>query len=155
MSLSKLNYTLSNINAVLGSTVNYIYDKQQGDKSGSAEVNFGLNVANGLARNQIAEGIRRNTGSYMGYVMNNLAGYGDATANAQGMMGLMGASIMTNPFMFSGGCYGPTYTYCQPMMPAMPMYGGGYYGGGMCGTMFGGGAFFDVNRPFGMGGCCC
>lgn len=156
MSLGKLNYTLSNINAVLGSGVNYIYDKQQGDKSGAAEVNFGLNVANGLARNYIAEGIRRDTGSYLGYTVNSLAGYGDATANAQGMVGLMGASILTNPFM--GGCYGPSvFSYSTfGMAPMMPMMGG-YYGGGFCGgSMFGGGTFFDVNRPFGpYGGCNC
>lgn len=169
MSLGKLNYVLSNVNAVLGSGVNYIYDKQQGDKSGAAEVNFGMNVVNGLARNAVAEGIRRDTGSYLGYAVNSLAGYGDATSNAQGMVGLMGASLLTNPFM-GGGCYGPSifggyYTpmpmYSMPMMPAMPMYGG-YYGGGFCGgSMFGsfGGTFFDVNRPFGMFGggcgCCC
>ncbi len=163
MSLGKLNYVLSNVNAVLGSGVNYIYDKQQGDKSGAAEVNFGMNVVNGLARNAIAEGIRRDTGSYLGYTVNNLAGYGDATANAQGMVGLMGASLVTNPFMYGGFCGPSVFSgYCAPpmamySMPMMPMYGG-YYGGGFCGgSMFGsyGGTFFDVNRPFGPFGCCC
>ena len=156
MSLAKLNYTLSNINAVLGSGVSYIYDKQQGDKSGAAEVNLGLNLANGLARNCIAEGIRRDTGSYMGYAVNSLAGYGDATSNAQGMVGLMGASILTNPFAYGGFC-GPSVFGCAytPVMPMMTY--GGYYGGGFCGgSMFGGGTFFDVNRPIGpYGGCNC
>lgn len=166
MSLGKVNYILSNINAVLGSGVNYIYDKQQGDKSGAAEVNFGLNVMNGVARNAIAEGIRRDTGSYLGYTVNNLAGYGDATSNAQGMVGLMGASVLTNPFIMRGGCYGPSLfsgyfappVYTVPVAPMpMPMYGGGYFGGGFCGGTVFGGSFFDVNRPYGMfgGGCCC
>ena len=156
MSLGKLNYVLSNINAVLGSGVSYIQDKQNGDKSGAAEINFGLNVVNGVARNAVAEGIRRDTGSYLGYAVNGLAGYGDATSNAQGMVGLMGASLLTNPYM-GGGCYGPSLFsgYFTPP-PVMPMYGGGCFGGGM---IYGGGTFFDVNRPFGMFGgafnCCC
>ena len=156
MSLGKLNYVLSNINAVLGSGVSYIQDKQNGDKSGAAEINFGLNVVNGVARNAVAEGIRRDTGSYLGYAVNGLAGYGDATSNAQGMVGLMGASLLTNPYM-GGGCYGPSLFsgYFTPP-PVMQMYGGGCFGGGM---MYGGGTFFDVNRPFGMFGggfnCCC
>ena len=156
MSLGKLNYVLSNINAVLGSGVSYIQDKQNGDKSGAAEINFGWNVVNGVARNAVAEGIRRDTGSYLGYAVNGLAGYGDATSNAQGMVGLMGASLLTNPYM-GGGCYGPSLFsgYFTPP-PVMPMYGGGCFGGGM---IYGGGTFFDVNRPFGMFGggfnCCC
>ncbi len=164
MSLGKLNYVLSNVNAVLGSGVSYIKDKQDGDKSGAAEVNFGLNVVNGLARNAVAEGIRRDTGSYLGYAVNGLAGYGDATSNAQGMVGLMGASLLTNPYM-GGGCYGPSlfsgYFAPMPMYTPMPMYGGGCFGGGFYGggMMYGGGTFFDVNRPFGMFGggfnCCC
>ena len=161
MSLGKLNYVLSNINAVLGSGVSYIQDKQNGDKSGAAEVNFGLNVLNGVARNAVAEGIRRDTGSYLGYAVNGLAGYGDATSNAEGIIGLMGASLLTNPYM-GGGCYGPSLFsgYFAPPPAVMPMYGGGCYGGGMYyGGFMGGGTFFDVNRPFGMFGggfnCCC
>ena len=72
------------------------------------------------------------------------------------MVGLMGASLLTNPYM-GGGCYGPSLFsgYFTPP-PVMPMYGGGCFGGGM---IYGGGTFFDVNRPFGMFGggfnCCC
>lgn len=104
MSLSSFNYTLSNINAILGSTLSYVDEKQAGDKSGAAEVNFGFNVCNGLLRNAGAEYFRRHTGSYLGYTINSLAGYGNAASNYYGSMGLLGLSMMTNPFRFFGGC---------------------------------------------------
>ena len=134
MSLSSINYTLSDINAILRSSLRYAYDKQAGDRSGAAELNFGFNVTNGLARNWIARDYQRHTGSYLGYTINSLTGYGNAVSNYYGTMGL---SMLTNPFRF-GGC--------------RPMFGGLFwnygFGGGYCNPMFG-------NNFLWNGGCWC
>lgn len=142
MSLAKTNFILSNVNALLGSTAGALDDKKKGVDAGTTAVNFGLNVANGAVRNQIAYDMRKTTGSNMGFLINNMAGYGNDKANAKGMMGLMGASIMTSmlrPWGFGGGCCGGGFGG----------FGGGYYGGGFCGGSVFGGGYMGGMRPGG------
>lgn len=116
----KLNYTLSNVNNLLGSLSGAMDDKKNGADTGTSIMNFGLNVINGAVRNEVAYDMRRNYGTNMGFLINNMAGYGSEEANQKGMAGLFKASVfnaMTSPWMFGGG---------------------GYYGGGCCSGMYGG-----------------
>lgn len=147
---------MSNANAVMGSALGAAEDKAYGESTGTTIMNFGMNVANGAVRNQVAYNMRRNTGSNLGFMINNMAGYGYPEANARGTMGLMGASIMTSMMGPWGGGYG-----CGPMMGGMwggsPFYGGGFgggFGGGMMGGGYGG---FGGGSVFGggFGGGCC
>ena len=122
MNLSELNYTLSQINAGLGSVVGAIEDKNNGASNSTALFNFGNNLLNGAIRNEVAYDIRRNTGSNLGFLINGMAGYGNDEANAKGMQGLFGASMLAS---MQGGCHG-----------------GGWFGGGLLGMgPFGGGMF--------------
>jgi len=138
MDLSRLNYTLSNINAVLGSTVGAIEDKKEGASTGQALFNFGNNVLNGAIRNEVAYDIRKHSGSNIGFLINGMAGYGNDEANAKGMQGLFGASLLTS---MMGGCHGGGWYGggMYPMMGYSPfgagMFGGGLFGGGCCGGM--------------------
>lgn len=128
----KFNYNLSNINNLLGSTIGAVEDKQNGASTGTSIMNFGLNVLNGAVRNEVALDMRRTTGSNMGFMINNQAGYGSEEANQKGMQGLLQASLfnaMTAPWMNMGGC-------CCNGGGMMAM--GGFYGGG---ATFGGGTF--------------
>lgn|SRR5574344_71311 len=110
MSWTNALYTLSNINAVLGSYKTYAQDKDI--------TNFGLNVLNGAARNEVANE-RSKFGDMTGYAINMVTGYGNPTANTNGTMGL----LATTP-MFGFG---------------MPWFGGNMFGCGMFGgSMFGG-----------------
>lgn len=147
MDIPKLNYTLSHINNILGSTIGAVEDKQNGADTGTSIMNFGLNVVNGAVRNEVAYDMRRTTGSNLGFIVNNMAGYGSEEANMKGMNGLLGASLfnaVTTPWMYGGGFWGGGC--CAPM----PMgYGMGCFGGGMTYTSPGifGGVFNGVAMP--------
>ena len=67
MGLDNTLYTLSNINALLGSTVGFTNARNNGVPVGDALMDFGFNVMNGAIRNEAARDIRRHTGSYLGY----------------------------------------------------------------------------------------
>lgn len=97
MSLSRTNFILSNVNALLGSTATALEAKNKGANPSDIAVDFGLNVMNGAVRNEIAYDMRKTTGSNLGFLINNMAGYGNEAANSKGMMGLMGA--------FNNDCY--------------------------------------------------
>lgn len=137
MSLSQVNFILSNINAWLGSANNAIEEKNNGADWGTSIMNFGRHAMNGTVRNIVAKDIYESTGgdrfggSYLGYMVNTAAGYGTDEADQKGTAGLFGASMLTsmmNPF---GGCYG-----------------GGFYSGGFCGpSVFGGGYFSTPMMP--------
>ncbi|MFQ8625014.1 MAG: hypothetical protein ACLSA2_00255 [Candidatus Gastranaerophilaceae bacterium] len=118
MGLDNAIYALSNVNALMGSTLGYVDAKNRGANTGDALMGFGLNVMNGAIRNEAAKDIRDRTGSYLGYAVNSAAGYGTPEANYRGTMGLIGASMLTSPFGIFGCGYSPY------MMPSM-IYGGG------------------------------
>lgn len=138
-SLNNFNYKISNVNAVLGSTVTALDDSKNGKPLVDNIFNFGLNVTNGLARNDWAKTMADN-GDSSGQAINALAGYGNLQANAQGTAGLMFES-MVNPWatggmmgypMFGGMCGGSVfggYNSCMmPMtMPFMFNSGMGYF----------------------------
>lgn len=150
MGLDKVNFALSNVNMLLSSGLNYVQDKQAGDTSGAAEMNLGGNLINGAVRNTIAYDMRRTYGSNLGFLVNNLAGYGTPEANAKGTMGLMGASLFTglmNPFGYGYGCGMPMFGMSMPMMPMLGGFSGfSAFGGGFCGpSVFGGGCFGGHN----------
>ena len=131
MDLSRLNYTLSNINAVLGSTVGAIEDKKEGASTGQALFNFGNNVLNGAIRNEVAYDIRKHSGSNIGFLINGMAGYGNDEANAKGMQGLFGATLLTSML---GGCHGGWYGGgMYPMTMGCGPFGGSMFGGGLWG----------------------
>ena len=146
----KLNYTLSNVNNLLGSAVGAAEDRQNGADAGTSIMNFGMNVLNGAVRNEVAYDMRKTYGTNMGFLINNMAGYGSAEANQKGMQGLLGASLfnaMTTPWMYGGGGFYGGGCGCNSMSPfGMGMFGGGmgYMGGptymssGVLGGMFGG-----------------
>lgn len=144
--LSRVNYTLSNINALLGSTVGALDDKSKGASSGEALFNFGNNVLNGAIRNEVAYDMRKTTGSNLGFLINGMAGYGNDEANAKGMQGLFGATLLTS--MLGGGCYGGGW-FGGGMYPMMGPFGGGMFGGGCCGMPpMSTGGFFPSSMSF-------
>lgn len=151
MDIPKLNYTLSQVNNILGSTVGAVEDKQKGADTGTSIMNFGLNVLNGAVRNEVAYDMRKTTGSNLGFIVNNMAGYGSEEANMKGMNGLLGASVfnaVTTPWMFGGGFWGGGC--CVPPPPPMGCgCGMGFMGGGMTYTSPGilGGVFNGVALP--------
>jgi len=130
MDLSRLNYNLSNVNALLGSAVGALDDKNKGATNGTALMNFGNNVLNGAIRNEVAYDIRKTTGSNLGFLINGMAGYGNDEANAKGMQGLFGATMLTS--LFGGGCCGGGW-FGGGMYPMMGPFGGSMFGGGCCG----------------------
>lgn len=144
MSIDKVTYMLSNMNAVLGSGLTFQQRMQDGEPLGYATTELGLNLLNGGMRNEIARDIRRTTGSNMGYLVNNLAGYGTEEANYNGTVGLMGASLFTS--MLSPYNYGCRGSYFSGPMMYGGMFGGGMFGGGCgCNSMvnpYWGGSFF-------------
>ena len=149
MSLDSLIHTLSNINAIGESTANYFAYKNAGVPAGEALANMGYSIMNGAWRNAAAKEIRHNTGSYMGYAINNAAGYGTPEANYVGTYNTMNALMFSEIFsprhchdnIFTSSLYG-----CGP-------YGGGYFNGGY----FGGGYFGGCGYPsmFSLRGCWC
>lgn len=151
MDFAKVNYTLSNINNLLGSAIGAVEDKQKGADTGTSIMNFGLNVMNGAVRNEVAYDMRKNYGSNMGFVINNMAGYGSEEANQKGMQGLLGASVfnaMLNPWAMGGGIFGGGCCSSMPVMPPVIM-GGGCCGGGMFGGGFMGGPTITSPGIFG------
>lgn len=130
MGLDNTIYALSNMNAILGSTLGYVNDKQSGVSTGNALSNFGTNIMNGAFRNAVSRDIQQTSGSYLGYAVNSAAGYGNPVSNYQGTVGTIGAAMLTSPF----GIFG-----CNPYMMTSSIYGCGPFGGGyLGGGMFGG-----------------
>lgn len=151
MDIPKLNYTLSQVNNILGSTIGAVEEKQSGADTGTSIMNFGLNVLNGAVRNEVAYDMRKTTGSNLGFLINNMAGYGSEESNIKGMNGLLGASVfnaVTSPWAWGGGFFGGGC--CAPPPPM----GGccGIFGGGFAGPTFAspgilGGMFNGVAMP--------
>ena len=151
MSIDRLMYGLSNVNAIMGSALGYSRDKSDGLSTGGALANFGMNVTSGLMRNSVAKNIQENSGSYLGYAVNSAAGYGNPEANNKATMGLLGASMLTSPY----GIFGI-------MSPYSTLYGCGPYGNGYWNSgFFGGGcgcnSLFMFSGPtmFGLNGFWC
>lgn len=140
MSIDNTIYALSGINNLLGGTLGFINDKQNGVPTGYAMSNAGLNIMNGAIRNEASRDIQQMTGSYLGYAVNNLAGYGNPVANYQGTVGTMGALMLSMPMNIFG---------CAPWMTSS-LYGCGPYGYGYWNSgFFGGGC---CNNPYMFGG---
>lgn len=136
MSLDNAVYAMSNINALLSSTLGYVNAKQNGVPTGYALSDMGYNIMNGALRNAASRDIQQTTGSYLGYAVNSAAGYGNPVANYQGTVGTMGALMLSTP-LFTSSLYG-----CGP-------YGYGYWNSGFFGNgcynnafMFGGPSMF-------------
>lgn len=125
MSLGRTNYILSNVNALLGSTVGAINDHNNGVDPGTTTMNFGLNVMNGTVRNAVAYDMYQRTGTNLGFMINGMAGYGNQEANVKGSTALMGASIMNSMFNPFGGCFGGGWVGGSVFGPMVPM--GGFY----------------------------
>ena len=140
MSLDNASNALSNVNAILGSGLTYQQRLQNGEALGPATTEFGMNIFTGALRNQAAKDIKHSTGSDIGYLINNLAGYGTPEANAKGTAALLGTSLFASSMMSPWG-YGPYLStpmfyggifsaYTPPPMP-MPYFGGAsFFGGG-------------------------
>lgn len=142
MSLDNTIYALSNINNLLGGTLGYVRDTQNGVPAGYAMSNAGLNIMNGAIRNEASRDIYRMTGSYMGYAVNNIAGYGNPVANYQGTVGTMGALMLSMPMNIFNPCMTSTLYGCGPY--GAGYWNSGFFGGGCCGNlfMFGGPSMF-------------
>lgn len=143
MNLDNAIYALSNINAIMGSSLGYMNDRQNGIPAGYAMSNMGYNIMNGALRNEASRQIHNMTGSYLGYAVNNAAGYGSPEANYAGTMGTIGAAMISSPFGIFNP-YGTSALYgCGP-------YGGGYWNSGFfggCGCnsfAFGGPSLFGI-----------
>lgn len=147
MNLVNFNYTLSHINNLLGSTIGAVEEKQKGADTGTSIMNFGTNVLNGAVRNEVARDMRETYGTNMGFLINNMAGYGSKEANEKGMKGLMEASLfnaMLSPWAQGGGFGIFGRGCCAPPPPCgcgggMGMFGGmTYASSGIVGGMFNG-----------------
>ncbi len=128
MGLPETNYILSNINAIIGSTAGAIQARNRGVDPSTASMNFGLNVMNGIFRNSVAYDMRKVTGSNLGFMVNNLAGYGSPEANAAGTSGLMNASVLSSiagPYAgwYGGGVFGPSMFGGYFAPPVVPTFG--------------------------------
>lgn len=136
MSLDNAVYAMSNINAILGSTLGYMNAKQNGVPVGNALSDMGFNIMNGALRNAASRDIQQTTGSYLGYAVNSAAGYGNPVANYQGTVGTMGAMMLSMP-LFTSSLYG-----CGPY--GYGYWNHGFFGGGCCNNafMFGGPSMF-------------
>ena len=110
---------MSNINCGLASAVSYLDQRTNGVPAGYAGLNLFGNLANGIARNEVAYEMQL-YGNPMGNTVNKFAGYGNPVSNTIGTLGLMSA-CMFNPWMYFNSC---NYFY-NPM----PMMGGGYFAG--------------------------
>lgn len=121
----------SNINCGLASATSYLEQRTNGVPARYAGLNLFGNLANGIARNEVAYEMQR-FGNPAGNLINMYSGYGNPVSNTIGTLGLMGACT---PWMYFNSC---NYFY-NPM----PMMGGGFYSG--IGMGF---------NPM-MGGCCC
>ena len=143
MGLDNTIYALSNINAILGSTVGYINDKQNGVPTGYALSNFGNNIFNGVFRNAVSRDIRQTTGSYLGYAVNSAAGYGNPVSNYNGTVGTLNAALLTSPFAC---CSFNPYMMASSIYSCNP-FNYGFFGSGMFGGYnsygLGGASFFS------------
>lgn len=145
MSIDNTIYALSNINALLGSTLNYIDNRQNGMSQSAAISDLGYNIAYGGLRNMASRDIFQNSGSYLGYMVNSNAGYGNPVSNYQGAMGTIGAMMLTTPWNVFGCCnpYMTSSIYgCGP-------YGIGYFNGGF----FNRGCYSTFGAPSMFGSC--
>ena len=133
MSLDNAIYALSNFNALMGSTLGMVDARKNGVPAGDALMGFGFNVMNGALRNEVSREIQQHTGSYLGYAVNNIAGYGNPVSNYNGTVGTIGAAMVSSPF----GIFG-----CNPFMTST-IYGCGPFSGG----------FFGFNPGFSPFGC--
>lgn len=127
MGLPETNYILSNINAIIGSTAGALADRNNGVDPSTAAMNYSRNLMNGIFRNTVAYDMRRVTGSNLGFMVNNLTGYGSEAANQAGTAGLMNASVissMAGPYAgwYGGGVFGPSMFDGCFAMP-MPTFG--------------------------------
>ncbi len=113
MSFAENMRILSNINCGLASSVSYLEQRNAGVPAYNASINLFGNLANGIARNQIAYDMQLH-GNPVGNTINMYAGYGNPVSNAIGTMGLMSAC---SPWMFFNS---PSY-----MFTPMP----GFYAG--------------------------
>ena len=102
---------LSGINCGLASLVNYADMRNNGVNPSYATMSLFGNVANGLARNEVAYEMQK-WGNPVGNTINMYAGYGNPISNAIGTMGLMSAC---SPWMFFNS---PCCMYSP-----MPLYG--------------------------------
>ena len=128
MGYPETNYILSNINAIIGSAAGAIRDRKNGVDPATAAMNYSTNLMNGIFRNSVAYDMRRVTGSNLGFMVNNLTGYGSEAANNAGTVGLMNASVLSS---------------------MMGPYAGGWYGGGVFGPSMFGGCFTMPMPTFG------
>jgi len=126
---------LSNINCALASTNTYLEQTTNGVDNRYAAANLFGNLANGVARNEIAYDMQRH-GNPAGNTINLYAGYGNSAANAFGTWGIMNAC---SPWMFFNSyCYNTPMTmnyYSSPMA-------------GMVGTMGFMGAYSSCPQMF-------
>ena len=97
MSLDNAIYALSNFNALMGSTLGMVDARKNGVPAGDALMGFGFNVMNGALRNEVSREIQQHTGSYLGYAVNNIAGYGNPVSNYNGTVGTIGAAMVSSP----------------------------------------------------------
>lgn len=114
MSLDNTIYTMSNINALLGSTLGFVNAKQNGVPTSYALSDMGNSIMNGAIRNAASRDIQRATGSYLGYAVNNAAGYGNPVADYQGTIGTMNALMLSTPLaLFNSSCHrGSYFNHC-------------------------------------------
>lgn len=140
MSLDNTIYTLSNINNLLGGTLGYVNDKQSGMSTGYALSNAGFNIMNGAIRNMASKDIQEATGSYIGYAVNSLAGYGNPFANAVGTVGTMNALAISTPMSI----WRTSTTCC-----GSNNWNNGFWGGGYLNSFsFGAPSMFGMNGFF-------
>lgn len=119
MSFAENMRILSNINCGLASATTYMEQRLNGVPAGYAGINLFGNLANGVARNQVAYEMQL-YGNPVGNTINMYSGYGNPVSNTIGTLGLMSACTF-NPWMYFNSC---NYFY-NPM----PMMGGGYFSG--------------------------
>ena len=119
MSFAENMRILSNINCGLASATTYLEQRLNGVPAGYAGINLFGNIANGVARNQVAYEMQL-YGNPVGNTINMYSGYGNPVSNTIGTLGLMSACTF-NPWMYFNSC---NYFY-NPM----PMMGGNFYSG--------------------------
>lgn len=77
---------MSNINCGLASTVSYLEQRTSGVPAGYAGINLFGNLANGIARNQVAYEMQL-YGNPVGNTINMYSGYGNPVSNTIGTLG--------------------------------------------------------------------
>ena len=139
MSINGVNswiFGLNSLNAGLGGLNNYLDAKNAGASTGDAVASGTTTAALNFGRVAVAESMRQDYGNYMGYAVNNLAGWNGPQSNAVGYAGLFGVGMMQqmmrpygfgNPFGMCGGTmFGSPMMMNPYMMPGMGMFGGGF-----------------------------